>query len=238
MTTPPSRSLHSTWPGQCSWLAGWPASCRSRGSSVPVYTSTHRQGAPFPTPRGHLGAGQCSPSCCSRLCPQPTRSPQEAHTKVLLETLTPTQGWVTPGGPPSLPPPLSHTQIQTHILSHLHPHTYMHTHVLSCLHPTLTHMYTCPLPPPSLTAQRLALKRMGLNIGVMGWSRQDPLAETHHPAFKSPPPGSPRPMNAYRCHLPGRALPLPSGWGLTKRRGWGSQRPGPPRTGHLPPAGH
>lgn len=188
MTAPPSGSRHSTPPGQCLWLAGRPASCRSRGSRVPVYTSSHRQGAPFPTPRGRLGAGQCSPSCCSRLCPQPTRLPQEAHTKVLLETLTPTtlQGRVIPGGPPPLPPPLSHTHRFKYVLSHLHPHTYMHTHILSCFHPTFTHMYTCPLPPPSLAAQRLALKRMGLNVGAMGWSRQDPLAETHHPAFKFP----------------------------------------------------
>lgn len=103
----------------------------------------------------------------------------------------------------------------------------MHTHIISCFHPTFTHMYTCPLPPPSLAAWRLTLKRMGLNVGAMGWSRQDPLAETHHPAFKFPPPGSPGPMNAYRCHLTGRPSPLPSGWGLRKRRAWGSQRLAP-----------
>lgn len=114
-----------------------------QGQQVPVYTSTHLQGAPFPTPRGRLGAGQCSPSCCSRLCPQPTCSPQEAHTKVLLETLTPTtlQGRVTPGGPPPLPPPLSHT----HRLKHTFFPTSIHTHTctLTSSPVSIQHLHTC-----------------------------------------------------------------------------------------------
>lgn len=186
MTTPPSRSLHSTRPGRCLWPAGWPASCRSRGSGVPVHTSAHRQGAPSPTPRGPLGAGQCSPSCCSRLCPRPTRPPEEARTKVLLETLTPIpfQGWVTPGGPPPLPPPLSHT----HRFKHTFIPTSIHTHTCTRTSSpvSIQHSHTCTHVLSHLHPSQPRDLRLGLNVGAMGWSRQDTLAETHHPAFKSP----------------------------------------------------